>query len=88
MLTGEIFGTGAKIKIGETEYTLVMLGDVNGDGLVKSKDYMMIKNYIMGTLELSEAEKKAADVNKDGEIKSKDYMMIKNHIMNISTISL
>ena len=88
VLTGEIFGTGAKIKIGETEYTLVMLGDVNGDGLVKSKDYMMIKNYIMGTLELSEAEKKAADVNKDGEIKSKDYMMIKNHIMNISTISL
>lgn len=88
VLTCEIFGTGAKIKIGETEYTLVMLGDVNGDGLVKSKDYMMIKNYIMGTLELSEAEKKAADVNKDGEIKSKDYMMIKNHIMNISTISL
>ncbi len=88
VLTGEIFGTGAKIKIGETEYTLVMLGDVNGDGLVKSKDYMMIKNYIMGTLELSETEKKAADVNKDGEIKSKDYMMIKNHIMNISTISL
>lgn len=88
VLTCEIFGTGAKIKIGETEYTLVMLGDVNGDGLVKSKDYMMIKNYIMGTLKLSEAEKKAADVNKDGEIKSKDYMMIKNHIMNISTISL
>lgn len=88
VLTCEIFGTGAKIKIGETEYTLVMLGDVNGDGLVKSKDYMMIKNYIMGTLELSEAEKKAADVNNDGEIKSKDYMMIKNHIMNISTISL
>ena len=88
VLTCEIFGTGAKIKIGETEYTLVMLGDVKGDGLVKSKDYMMIKNYIMGTLELSEAEKKAADVNKDGEIKSKDYMMIKNHIMNISTISL
>lgn len=88
VLTCEIFGTGAKIKIGETEYTLVMLGDVNGDGLVKSKDYMMIKNYIMGTLELSEAEKKSADVNKDGEIKSKDYMMIKNHIMNISTISL
>lgn len=87
-LVGEVLGTGAKIKIGETEYTLVMLGDVNGDGLVKSKDYMMIKNYIMGTLELSEAEKKAADVNKDGEIKSKDYMMIKNHIMNISTISL
>lgn len=87
-LVGNVLGTGAKVKVEDKEYTLVVLGDVNGDGLVKSKDYMMIKNYIMGTLELSEAEKKAADVNKDGEIKSKDYMMIKNHIMNISTISL
>ena len=83
-----VFGTGIKIKIGEKEYTLVMLGDVSGDGEVKSKDYMMIKNYIMGTLELNDAEKKSADVNKDGEIKSKDYMMIKNYIMGSIYITL
>ena len=87
-IVGELYGTGGKIRIGEQEYTIVMLGDVNGDGLVKSKDYMMIKNYIMQTLDLSETEKMAADVNKDGEIKSKDYMMIKNYIMQLSSISL
>ena len=57
-------------------------------GEVKSKDYMMIKNYIMGTLVLNEAEKKAADVSKDSEIKSKDYMIIKNHIMGTTSITL
>jgi len=88
VLTGEVFGTGAKLTIGETEYIIVMLGDVSGDGLVKSKDYMMIRNYIMETLTFNDIEKKAADINKDDQIKSKDYMMIRNHIMEISKITI
>lgn len=88
ILQSEVFGTGAKVTIGENEYTIIMLGDVSGDGLVKSKDYMMIKNYIMGTQEFTEIEKKAADVSKDNEIKSKDYMIIKNYIMGTSFIRL
>ena len=88
VLQGETLGTGAKVTIGETEYTVVMLGDVTGDGLVKSKDYMMIRNYIMETLTLNDVEQKAADVNEDGNIKSKDYMMIRNHIMGSTFITL
>ena len=88
VLTGDVFGTGAKITIGEKEYTIVMLGDVSGDGAVKSKDYMMNRNYIMETLTLSEIEMKAADLSGDGAIKSKDYMMIRNHIMEISQITI
>jgi len=88
VLQGEVFGTGAKVILEGVEYTLVILGDVSGDGLIKSKDYMMIKNYIMGTLTLDEAQKLAADPSKDNEVKSKDYMLIKNCIMGISLISL
>lgn len=87
-LEGEVLGTGAKITVNGTTYTLVVLGDVSGDGEIKAKDYMMIKNYIMGTLNLNETEKKAADVSKDNEIKAKDYMVIKNHIMGTSSITL
>lgn len=88
ILEGDVLGTGAKITVNGTTYTLIVLGDVSGDGEIKAKDYMMIKNYIMGTLNLNEAEKKAADVSKDNEIKAKDYMMIKNHIMGTSLITL
>ncbi len=88
VLSGDTFGTGAKVTIGGVEYTIAMVGDVSGDGQIKSKDYMMIKNYIMGTLTLTDLEKIAADVSKDSDIKSKDYMMIKNHIMGISSITL
>ena len=87
-LEGTVLGTGAKITLKDTTYVLIVLGDVSGDGEVKSKDYMMIKNYIMGTLVLNDAEKKAADVSKDNEIKSKDYMIIKNHIMGGDSITL
>ena len=87
-LEGNVLGTGAKITVNGTTYTLVVLGDVSGDGEIKAKDYMMIKNYIMGTLNLNETEKKAADVSKDSEIKAKDYMMIKNHIMGTLSIIL
>lgn len=69
-------------------YTVAVLGDVNGDGEVKSTDYMAIKNAIMGTKELSDLAKIAADVNNDGNIKSTDYMKIKNYIMGNTEIKL
>ena len=68
--TSNVFGTGAQIKLEGKTYTLVMLGDVNGDGKVKSTDYVLIKNYIMdaNTSKLNNQQLKAADVNKDGKI--------------------
>lgn len=88
---GEILNNDAKLSTGcviNDIYTVVVLGDVNGDGEVKSTDYMAIKNAIMGTKELSETEKMAADVNNDGNIKSTDYMKIKNYIMGNAQIEL
>lgn len=81
-------GTGYTITIDGKTYTAVVKGDTNGDGEVKATDYMRIKNMIMGTSKLSDAEKKAADVNNDGEVKATDYMKIKNYIMGTSTIGI
>ncbi len=71
-----------------TTYTMVVLGDVNGDGLIKSTDYARIKSYIMQQGTLSDLEKKAADVNRDGNVKSTDYARIKNYIMTGAPITL
>lgn len=71
-----------------TSYTMIVLGDVNGDGEVKATDYMKIKNYIMGVSKLTDIEKVAADVNNDNNIKATDYMKIKNYIMGTSTIDI
>ena len=88
-LSDESFiGTGSKIKFIKDgnvlkEYTVIILGDVNGDGKITSKDYMMVKNHIMDKNKvLQGVQSVAADPNKDNKITSKDYMIIKNHIIN------
>ena len=70
------------------KYTIAVLGDVNGDGNVKATDYMRIKNYILETSKLDNAQKIAADVNEDGKVKATDYMKIKNYILEKSKITI
>jgi uncharacterized protein YraI len=83
-------GTGYVIKdlSNNTEKTIIVKGDVNGDGLVKSTDYMKIKSYIMDNTKLTDVELKAADVNNDNQIKATDYMKIKNYIMENISITI
>lgn len=76
-------GTGATLTVYNTSgaevavYTLVIFGDVNGDGEVTASDYGSVKNVVLGaTLEGVFAF--AADVTGDGEIATADYAAIKN----------
>jgi beta-N-acetylglucosaminidase len=85
-----IIATGDVINIKtsreEKTYTLIIYGDVNGDGLISSVDYIAIKNHIMGTKKLSGVSVQSADANKSGDISSADYIAIKNHIMGTKLI--
>lgn len=67
-------------------YTVVVKGDVNGDGLVYATDYVKIKNHIMGKKKLEGAYLKAADINNDNNIYATDYVRIKNYIMGKGSI--
>ncbi len=59
------------------------LGDVNNDGNITASDYVLIKNYIMGTTTFNDTAKSAADVNRDGNISASDYVLVKNYIMGV-----
>lgn len=85
----DLVGTGTIISIKNSNnetictYTVVIYGDVDGDGYIFAVDYQKIKNHIMsdnGTLE--GASKMAADVDRDNNIYAVDYQRIKNHIMS------
>ena len=88
VITKGTLATGYQVKNNGRTYTVIKLGDVNGDGEIKATDYMRIKNYIMDTSKLTNAQLEAADVNRDGKVKATDYMKIKNYIMGTSNISL
>lgn len=77
-------GTDGKFVCAEcgTEFTIAVIGDINGDGIVNPKDYMMIKRYYLGTLKLDGAALAAADVNVDLTVNPKDYMMVKLYVLD------
>ena len=80
--------TGDKFTINGTEYEVVVLGDIYADRVIDARDYMKIKNHIMGISPLNEIEQKASQVHPDGIIDARDYMKIKNHIMGTSSITM
>lgn len=84
----EALGTGAKVSIDGKEYTIIKLGDVNGDGKTNSGDYVLLKNHIMDQGKLDGIYYKAGDANNDTKTNSGDYVLIKNSIMSSGNITL
>ncbi|MBO4452672.1 MAG: dockerin type I repeat-containing protein [Clostridia bacterium] len=62
-------------------YEDVMMGDVDGSGIVDVTDYLMVKRHVLGTYELSDVQFLAADVDFSGTIDSRDYLMIKRNVL-------
>jgi len=90
-----VLGTGSKCAIynseGTTklkEYTVIIYGDLNGDGLLNSKDMLYLKRHILGISTLSGTFASAADINRASDgINSKDMLYLKRQILGISLIS-
>lgn len=84
---GETVRTGATITVSDGtntyNYTMVVPGDVDGDGKIEATDYVKIKNHIMekSGSGLDTAQSMAADVDSNGQIGATDYVRIKNNIM-------
>jgi len=73
-----IIKTGTKLKVGEVEYTLIVAGDINGDGNITTTDLAKIKLHYIEKELLTGTELKAADMNYDGEITITDIAQIKS----------
>lgn len=79
-------GTGATINLynGSTvvdSVTVVVLGDVDGNGIVDTTDYVRVKAAFLDTITMNEAERSAADVDQNGSIEKSDYMSIKSYFL-------
>lgn len=79
--SNEIIKTGQKLIINNKEYTLVVTGDLNGDGKVKASDLSTMKKHLIGKSELKGAFLKAADMNDDGQIKASDMSNLKKKLI-------
>ena len=59
--------------------------DINGDGKLSLTDLSLLKQYIMGEIELEGSFAEVADLNGDGKITLTDLSMIKQQIVNEET---
>jgi glycerophosphoryl diester phosphodiesterase len=59
--------------------TIVMKGDVNGDGVADKADYQLLRRYLLKTADLSGIYLQAADCDDDGIVTITDYLRIKAH---------
>lgn len=82
----KVVGTGNIISLSDDNdtynKTIIISGDVDGDGNIFAADYVLIKNHIMDVAKLTDVQKEAADMNQNVLIDASDYVLIKNYIMN------
>ena len=64
------------------KYTVIKMGDVNGDGEINSGDLFYTQKYLLKKNEFDDCTKKACDVNKDKEINSGDLFYIQKYLLN------
>lgn len=88
--SGLINATGAEAQILSKEdtvidvYTIIMPGDVNGDGVVDAFDASVIDLHINTSTKLTGAYLEAADINRDGVVNDTDYELCINMVFGVA----
>lgn len=63
------------------EYTNIVIGDINGDGLINSTDLLRVRQHLLGKKVLDGAYFLASDINYDNTINSTDLLRIRQHLL-------
>ena len=79
--------TGDKITKDGKTYTVVIYGDISGDGEINSADLLKIRQQLIGTVKLSSSYYSAADTNKDSKVDSADLLKVRQHLIGSNKIT-
>ncbi len=84
--TGNTVSTGLTVELrmdGKTvdALTLVLAGDVNGDGRITATDYLQTKRAILKLSSLTGVYAEAGDYDGSGGLTAADYIRLKRHVL-------
>lgn len=85
--------TGDKVKIALSNtnttftYTIIIYGDVNGDGIINALDLLRIQKHLMKASSLSGVYLTAANVTKSGQMSALDLLKVQKFLMGAGTIN-
>lgn len=88
----ETVGTGCKVRVTENGVTknvatVLVMGDVDGDGKIATYDYVYVKRHFMGTYELNGLYHEAALVSGKDVLSVADYVLLKRAYFGTYKIS-
>lgn len=89
---GSLMKTGDVVRVYDRtgalyyEGTVLIFGDVNGDGLLRMSDLIKVRNHILGTNPLTGVSLEAADCNHDTYIRMSDLIKIRNEVLGTGKI--
>ena len=89
-LSQELVATGTVLQSPSAEgkpLTMVVTGDLNGDGIITITDMLMSKSYLLGET-LSDPALCAGDVNTDGNLTITDFLQLKSHLLEQGNIGV
>ena len=73
-------------NFGGSEGGDLILGDVNGDGQVKSNDLLLLKKYLLGLAEETDINMANSDTTTDGDVKSNDLLLLKKYLLGLADL--
>ena len=87
-----LVATGDKVVIAQKgvvklTYSVVIYGDVNGDGRVSTTDLFLGQRYILHLSDLNAEQTVACDMDHNGNISTVDLFLGQRHILGLSTIT-
>lgn len=86
-----IFKTGDVVTVSNSRdtksYTVLIYGDINGDGIIDKLDYLAVLRDYYGYSKLGGVYKEAADANHDGKVDKLDYLAVLRDYYGYATIN-
>ena len=83
----DVIGTGYKlITDANEEYTLIVTGDLNSDGMINLIDLSRTRKYYLKLITLQEEYEKAADTNHDNIVNLADVSVMRKVILELGDL--
>ena len=78
-----LVGTGTKVIVGGKEYTVIIKGDIDGDGKITATDYIRVRLHILKRIRLDGEKLLAAHASTEigKNVSAADYIAIRLHIL-------
>ena len=80
-------GTGTTLSYNGQTYTIVIYGDLTGDGKINSADLLKMRQHLQGTTTLSGAYLEAGMLANNGKVNSADLLKLRQHLLGTNKIS-